>query len=189
MLRDMDDEPPPPTRRRGPRRATRDALEAAACDYVRRYDSSAETLRRVLMRRVERSARHHGTDREQGAAMAEAIVRRLVAHGLVDDRRYAEVRARSLNARGASVRAIEGRLAAKGVAPEVIETALAMLGTGDADRSAAARYARRRRLGPFRPHLARMEWRERDLAALARAGFDDEVALAVIDAEDPAELV
>jgi hypothetical protein len=34
-----------------------------------------------------------------------------------------------------------------------------------------------------------MEWRERDLAALARAGFDDEVALAVIDAEDPAELV
>ena len=43
--------------------------------------------------------------------------------------------------------------------------------------------ARRRRLGPWRSGPERAARRDRDLAALARAGFDLQTARAVIDAE------
>ena len=61
-------------RRRMPLKATSNRLERVALHYLERYSSSSENLRRVLMRRVERSARAHGTDREEGAAAIDAIV-------------------------------------------------------------------------------------------------------------------
>jgi regulatory protein len=60
-------------------------------------------------------------------------------------------------------------------------------GAGDAELRAALRYARRRRLGPFRLE-GRAERRDRDLAALGRQGFDYETARRVIDCQDPAAL-
>ncbi len=115
--------------------------------------------------------------------MVAEIVRQLRHAGLLDDRRYASARAESLNRRGVSGRGIRARLAAKGVAPEVIEQALAGLAT-DAELAAALRLARRRRLGPYRRPAERAGCRQRDLAALSRAGFDDDTAGAAIDAED-----
>lgn len=44
--------------------------------------------------------------------------------------------------------------------------------------------ARRRRLGPFR-RTGREEHREKDMAALGRAGFGYQIARKVVDAEDP----
>ena len=46
----------------------------------------------------------------------------------------------------------------------------------------------RRRLGPFRAAPERQERRERDLAALARAGFGYDVARRVIGAETPGDV-
>jgi len=43
--------------------------------------------------------------------------------------------------------------------------------------------ARRRRLGPYRMPEVRAERRDKDLAALARAGFDYDTARRVIEAE------
>ena len=48
---------------------------------------------------------------------------------------------------------------------------------------AAVALARRRRLGPFRKK-ERKEHRNRDLAAMARGGFDFDLARKVIDAEE-----
>ena len=61
-------------RRRVPRKMTPKRLQRVALHYLERYSSSSENLRRVLMRRVERSAWAHGTDREEGAAAIDAIV-------------------------------------------------------------------------------------------------------------------
>lgn len=176
-------------RRRGPKRATKKHLENAALHYLERFASSAAHLRRVLMRRVERSARVHGTDRAEGAALVADIVARFERSGLLDDRVYAEGRAAALFRRGTAPRAIRATLRAKGVAGEAIEAALGALGAGaDAELAAATALARRRRLGPYRPAEARAGRRDRDLAALARAGFGYDVARRVIDAEDAAEL-
>jgi regulatory protein len=175
--------------RRGPKPATAKHLENAALYYLERFASSAANLKRVLMRRVERSARLHGTDRAEGAASVEAIVARFVRSGLVDDRVYAEGRVGALFRRGVAPRSIRAALGAKGIATETIEAALATLEVaGDPELIAAATLARRRRLGPYRAAEARAERREKDLAALARAGFGYDVARRVIDADDPTDL-
>jgi regulatory protein len=166
------------------------SLEAGAFGYLARYASSAEHLRRVLLRRVERSVRVHGTDRAQGAAMVDGLVTRLISAGLIDDEAYAEAKALSLHRLGHPPRAIRARLAAKGVARDAIERALARLAaeTAEVELAAACRYVRRRRLGPYRPARERDARRDKDLAALSRAGFGLALARRVLSARDADEI-
>lgn len=177
-------------RRRKSRKASAKSLENAALYYLKRFSSSEENLRRVMMRRVERSARAHGTDREEGAAWVDELVARLARAGLVDDRRYAEGRVHALHARGTSIRIITAKLREKGVPAEIIEESIQVLRDEqpDAELETAIRLARRRRIGPFRIKPPVEGQRKKDLAALARAGFDYGTAMKVADAETEDEL-
>ena len=176
--------------RKDPKPVTPELLEKAALYYIERYASTAENLRRVLMRRVERWAYKLGGDRASGTSWVEALVQRYVRSGLVDDKRYAEAAAESLRRRGASSRRIRQKLAQKGVDEDVAEAALAESGgAGDAaDLSAAVRLARKRRLGPFGDPKLRRDRRLKDMARLARAGFSYAIARKVVDAADAGEL-
>ncbi|MDJ0684002.1 MAG: RecX family transcriptional regulator [Alphaproteobacteria bacterium] len=189
-------------RRRTPKKATPERLERAALHYLERFASSSENLRRVLMRRVARSAQFHaaeaGPDEDRaGAASVDEIIQRFLRAGLLDDRAYAEARAASLHRRGASLRAIRMKLAQKGVDAETAEAALETLRRtlaedadpgADPDFQAALNYARRRRLGPFRSK-DRADHRDRDLAALGRQGFSYDIARQIIEAENATSLL
>src|SRR5690606_11391201 len=112
------------------------------------------------------------------AAMIDDVVARSVSIGLVDDARYAETKAAALRRRGASRLQIKAKLLARGID---IETSDRIVGGSDTDEARAARrYAERRRLGPWRRD-DRAERRDRDLAAMARAGFAFDLARRVID--------
>lgn len=173
-------------RRRGPKKATPRQLENVALWYLQRFAASTESLRRVLVRRVEKSVRAHGTDRTEGIAAIEDIIARFVRTGLLDDRTYAAARASSLHRCGVSAHGIRARLRAKGVGHDDIEGALGGLRdeAAEPDFAAAVAYARRRRIGPYRTRGNRVALRERDLAALARQGFDYDTARRVVDASD-----
>jgi regulatory protein len=175
--------------RRKPRKATAQSLRNAALFYLQRYATSAENLRRVLKRRVERAALEYGSDVQEGAGFVNEIIIRYRETGLLDDLVYAKAQTQSLRRRGNSLRMIFARLQAKGVAREDIELALTELDLSvtDADLSAAIIIARRRRFGPWRLS-DRADRRMRDLAALARRGFSYAVSKQVIDAESAAHL-
>ena len=175
---------------RAPKPITEAGLHAAALRYLERFAASAEMVRRVLARRVERAVRAGLTERADGTRLIGRVVGRLVAVGVVDDAGFAEAKTRSLNRRGASTRAIRARLAAQGLGAEQVGAALAALQAdgGDPELAAAVALARRRRLGPFRAG-DRAAHRLRDLGVLARAGFGGEVARRVIDAAPDEEIV
>ena len=178
-------------RRRQPLKATAESLERAAQRYLERYDTASGHLRRLLLAKVALSARVHGTDPQEGTATVERLVQRFLAAGVLDDARYARQRVESLRTRGTSQAMIRARLAAKGLSKADIEAALAEEPEAlpeQGDFPAAVTYAKRRRLGPFRLE-GRQERRERDLAALARQGFDYETARRVIDCGDAEELL
>ncbi|MGF1631758.1 MAG: regulatory protein RecX [Kiloniellaceae bacterium] len=179
----------PAGRRRQPLKATPEGLERSALYYLERYDSSSGHLRRLLRRKIQLSARVHGTDPEEGRAAVERLIARLTGLGLLDDARYARERARSLLARGTSSAMIRARLRAKSLPADLVEAALAEAAGDDAahELRAALRYAQRRRLGPYRLQ-DRDERREKDLAALGRQGFEYETARRIVDAADPASL-
>ncbi|MBN42621.1 MAG: regulator [Alphaproteobacteria bacterium] len=164
---------------------TQERLRKAALAHIDRYATSSDNLRDVLMRRIHRSVRLHGTDPDRASGWADEIVADLVARNLVNDRQYAENRALSLYRRGTSRRKIEMYLRTKGVGPADITEALVALEETDPDSefTAACRHAQRRRLGPWRREN-RLARRDNDLAAMARAGFSYGIASQVINADD-----
>ncbi|MFN7144965.1 MAG: RecX family transcriptional regulator [Myxococcota bacterium] len=180
-----------PPSRRPPPLVTPASLDAAARDYLTRWFTTRAHLRRLLLRRVDRSIAAHGGDR---AALADAIDRvldRLAAAGALDDGAYARDKTRSLLRRGVSEAGVRQRLSARGLGEARVREALdAVRETGvDPAVGAACAYVRRRRLGPYRydPDV-RKEHRDKDLAALGRAGFSYAVARAVLDLESPADV-
>ena len=159
-------------------------LERWALHYLGRYASSAENLRRVLMRRVRR---HFPDSVPPVSPLIDALVTRYCESGLLDDTKYAAGRAHSLHRRGASLKAIRAQLAAKGIVSSHIAGAVSELHSeaADPDLAAACAFARRRRLGPYRRAAAD---HARELGAFARAGFNRRVAEAVLACGDPAAL-
>jgi regulatory protein len=159
-------------------------LQRAALAYLERYASSAENLRRVLRRKVENRCRLREEEPEPFLPLIDEVVETCLRTGLLDDARYAEARVATLRRRGGSARAIQAKLAAKGVSRDAVQAALdGEDGNRQEDEEAAARaFARRRKLGPYRPG-AREPYREKDLAALARAGFSFDLVRRVIDGE------
>jgi regulatory protein len=164
-------------------------IERWALAYLGRFASSAENLRRVLLRRVRKRL----PDDREAAAAATATIDALIARyrnsGLVDDAAYAASRARARLRRGQSLRTIRAGLAAKGVGAEDSAAAIAALRDdgGDPDLAAACAFARRRRFGPFRREPGDDLARDKALAAFARAGFARSAAEAVLDCADPGE--
>ncbi len=164
-------------------------LQNAAAFYLERYASSAEGLRRVLRRRVRKAEMLDAPVMDNVEQAIEAIVQKFVTAGLLDDKAFAQTKARSLHRRGASNRLTRQRLQAAGIDQDTVDSAMISLddelGSNPQSRElkAAAAFARRRRIGPYRTK-DREPNRLRDLAALARAGFVYDLARKVIDATD-----
>ena len=165
-------------------------LQNAATFYLERYPSTAEGLRRVLNRRVTR-ARMLDAPVMDGVEQAIAsIVRKFVDAGMIDDKAFAQTKARALHRRGSSSRLTRQKLKHAGIDAETLDKAMAGLDeelhvdSGRRELTAAIALARRRKLGPFRAEKDRKDRRTRDLAAMARGGFDYQLARKVIDAAD-----
>jgi regulatory protein len=169
-------------------------LQNAAAFYLERYPSTAEGLRRVLQRRVRRAKMAEAPVMENVQQAIDALVAKFVASGVIDDKAFAQTKARALHRRGASSKLTRRRLQLAGIDADTLDQALAGLDeelhTDPKEREwkAATALARRRRLGPYRAEQGRKEARSRDLAAMARAGFDYELAKKVIDAPNAESL-
>lgn len=169
------------TRRRpvaGPRPVTPAYLERAALHYLERFASTADNLRRVLARKARRRLAEGGSLDPGIEADIVEVVARIVRSGLVDDRSFAEMKAGALMRRGTSTRDIRMRLRLKGVPDDAVAVVLAAHEPDDL--ALARRFAERKRLGRHRPRPD-PALRDRDLAALCRAGFPYRIAAAVLD--------
>lgn len=168
-------------------------LQNAAAFYLERYPSTAEGLRRVLNRRVAKAKMLEAPVMENVRQAIEVVVAKFVDAGVIDDKAFAQTKARSLHRRGTSGRLTRQKLKMAGVDGDTLDKAMAgldlELDTNPAEREwkAAVALARRRRLGPFR-QKDRKDHRTKDLAAMARGGFDYQLARKVIDAADPDSL-
>lgn len=179
-----------------------ESVRAAALWQLSRSALSVARLRRALLRRAAAAdlSDSDGDDSDdnsaaapeivmtQYAALVEQTLRRLCDQGLLDDRAYAVMKAASLSRRGYGGWAIRTRLRAHGLDEAAIDDALERTrvdaGADDShslDLVAALVWARKRRLGPFRPEAMRAERRARDAAALLRRGFGSAIAWAVLD--------
>ncbi len=160
--------------RRNPRPLDAPRLEELALAYVARFATSAAKLDGYLRRKL----RERGWDGEGAAPVAE-IVARFVAAGYIDDAVFARARTGSLLRRGYGVRRIGQALDAAGIAEDVRAEVRAAPAE---QRRAALALARKRRIGPFGPDGADRAVREKQLAAMLRAGHPLDSARELVNA-------
>lgn len=168
-----------PRRPRPPLDAER--LNELMLAYVARFATSRSKLKAYLTRKV----------RERGwAGLGEPPTDDLVAKaarvGFVDDAAYALGKARSLTQRGYGSRRVRQALLAAGIGEE--DSASAHDHAEESAVQAALRFARRRRLGPYAAHLADPHLREKQLAAMLRAGHGLRLSKAILKLGPGAEI-
>lgn len=166
---------------------SRAALEAAALRYLDRFDCSVARLRKVLSERIGKAARAGVADAAGAPAIVEELLERYQSSGLVDDQRFAKNFAERQRDRGASRRMIEQKLRQRGIAAEVVQALLPRDESAESEIAAAHAFAKRRRLGPHRKPELRAAYRQKDLMALARAGFNYDTAARVVGNSSPAD--
>lgn len=160
--------------RRAPKPLDSARLEELALAYVARFATSRAKLEGYLARKL----RERGWAGE-GEPPVAALAARFVAAGYVDDSAFARAKSGSLLRRGYGQRRIGEALGAAGIGEDI--RAEVRAGEG-ARRQAALVMARKRRLGPFGPPPADRAAREKQIAALLRAGHSLDSARELVNA-------
>jgi regulatory protein len=162
-------------------------LYARALHYLERYAASAAGVRGVLRRGLLRDARRGEVIPEQASQWIDDVIACLIREKYLDDVQFSDMRVRSLRRSGASALRVRQKMAVKGVAAPLVETALAGEGVVS-ERAAAVIFARKRRLGPYTSRGDRAELRDKQLQALARAGFALDICRWIVDADADTKL-
>lgn len=175
-----------------PRKPAHVRMMNKAVDYLGRYASSRHKLAQILQRFASRKLTDYDTD--DIAAAIEQTIDQCCQLGYLDDRQFAVTVARSQRRLGRSQAVIRQRLRQHALGDDIIAHALAEADENSAngDLQAAIRFAQRRRLGPFaqrhsahHQRLDTQQWKQRDLGAMARAGFSMATSRQILDHDDP----
>ena len=138
-------------------------LRNAAMHYLSGRAASTSMLRQTLTRRAKRRLDVRTLD-EPTAALIDKAIADLVALGMIDDTRFAENRAASLQRKGLSIKRIGLGLKLKGIDTRTAARAMAP----DLDDLAQARlFAERKKLGPWRGGGPDETKRQKELQALS----------------------
>ena len=156
------------------------SLQDFALRYVARYATTRAKLERYLVRKL----RECGWDGE-GEPDPAALAGKFAERGWLDDEAYARMRSRDLMARGYGPRRVGEALREAGVGESIREGQQA--GALERARSAVL-LARKKRLGPFSTRERDAPLREKQIAAMLRAGHAFADARRVVDAASEEEL-
>ena len=165
-------------------------LEKAAYYYLKRYSSSSENLKRILLKRVFKAQKVQQVDLDVTNNWIEEIIGTLKTKGIIDDREFADRKVAIFNSQGNSKLIIRKKLQNKGVEKTLIDESIENLEKKivDPDLTAAIRFLERRKMGPYRHPNNRREYRDKDLRSMARAGFAYSVAKQLLEAESIKDL-
>ncbi|MCI5634218.1 MAG: recombination regulator RecX [Alphaproteobacteria bacterium] len=172
-----------PKRKRPAKKITPQRLKNIGLYYLKRFESSVENLRSVLQKRVNQYAKENPDFNKQEAYQwVEDVLTEFEKLHYLDDKRFTEIKVRSYLAAGKPARYIQNKLREKGIANAQIEDMLDDFGYNPQEM--ALKLAKRKKIGPFRPdEESRKINRQKDMAALIRAGFDYDVVAEIMGAD------
>ena len=154
------------------------ALERLALRYVERFATTRGRLTEYLTRKV----RERGWAGEGGTIPADPaeLAQRMADLGYIDDRAFAEQRAAAMQRRGLGARRVADAFREAGIEEgDAVSVAPAI-----ADRAieSALAFARRKRIGPYGHGAGDRKSREKQLAAMLRAGHRFELSRKIVAA-------
>jgi len=165
------------------RKITKQRLKNIGLYYLKRFESSVQNLRQVLMRRVNDYARQNPEfDRTEAAGWIEELLAEFQNYHYLDDDRYAGLKIRDYLNAGKPERYIKNKLRQKGIDEKQIDALLTEQSYDPKEMALA--FAKKKKIGPFRLNEDdRRENRQKDLGTMVRAGFDYDVVCDVLQTD------
>lgn len=167
---------------RPPKKITQSYLTNSGLGYLQRFSASSGHFKIIMRRKIQKSCAFHIDQNEQDCLdILDTVTQKFQDMGYINDDAYAGALVYSYAMKGLSFRRIEQKMRMKSLSSDTVKQAITHYkdqqnNTGiDFEKIAALRMTKRKRLGHFR-RPEKEENKNKELAALARAGFSFETA-------------
>lgn len=164
-----------------PKKISERYLYNSGLAYLQRFPASSMHFRTVMMRKINKSCRHHLEQNiEECIKMLDTLILQFQDLGLLDDTAYLRGMIISLRKRGLSAAQVYNKLQQKGYQRDTIESELKKHDIEEYDSEyngdsyAALTFIRKKKLGVFDTLKKRDP--EKSLAMMARAGYNYDIA-------------
>ena len=169
------------TKKTAPKEPTKVRLRNIALYYLERFETSEENLKTVLRRRIDKFVlANKEYNPEQAYIWVDEIVEECANKNFVNDERFAEFKINAYLRAGKPKRYIEQKLKQKGIDEKTINIFFENNEYSEFD--IALTFAKKKKIGPYRESdEKRIEYKQKDLGTLVRAGFSFDIAKDVLD--------
>lgn len=164
-------------------------IKNAGLKYLGRFSASEQHFRYTMLQKIRNAESRESEDPLVHQQWIEAAVKLAKEYGFLDDQKYANALASSLKRRGLAKSAARQKLRQKKLSTPHINEALTQSYMQndemkvDPNLFAAARAAKKKRLGPWGPKNIDYPTLQKQLAKLARRGFSYGIAKQVLQAD------
>jgi len=165
-------------------------MKNSAISYLARYEVSEFQFKNTMIRKL--SNFDNQLHEELKIEIVDQIQKEMIASGFIDDKRYAEMKSRSIRRQGGSERLIFSKLKHNGINDNIIKNAIEIVdeGNNNAEMIAAINFIRKKNIGVFykKPfpeeeldqYLLKQKW----IGSLSRRGFNLSIINKVLNITD-----
>ena len=164
---------------------TVEEMRTFSLNYIEKYAPSKQQLRTYLLKKYLK-AKIANTNKKNITDLIDVVLLDLEKSKFVNDKFYSKSKADSLIRRGSSINKIRNYLISKGISDKYVVDTINEIKEKNEDQDffSAIKFCKKKRIGPARNEDNRPLFYKKDIAVLARAGFDFEVSRKVMDLEN-----
>lgn len=150
--------------------------------YLERFEASSQKTKKMLERRIQKEALKGNIIPDNINQLIDEVIKKMVDLGYINDERFIQNQIRRLSNSGKSKSFILNKLKQDGLSPSLISNYLNIFDeeTSSSDLTRANNWLKKHKKGQFRSKDASLFY-QKDLAALARAGFSYEIAKTALE--------
>ena len=161
---------------------TVDEMRNFALAYVEKYAPSKQQLRTYLLKKYLKLSVPN-VKKQDVTNLIDIVLSDLEKNKFINDQFYSESKAKSMIQRGNSINKIRNYLIGKGINETFIKDTVDKIKEDNSDQDffSAIKLCKKKRIGPARAEDNRPLFYKKDIAVLARSGFDFETSKKVMD--------
>ncbi len=150
--------------------------------YIEKYAPSKQQLRTYLLKKYLRS-RNVNINKKNITDLIEIVIDDLENNSFINDKYYSKSKAKNLIRKGNSINKIRKYLLSKGIRDSFVQDTIEEIRENNVDQDffSAIKICKKKRIGPSREEGNRPLFYKKDIAILARSGFDFETSKKVMD--------
>ncbi len=161
---------------------TVDEMRNFSLVYIEKYAPSKQQLKTYLLKKYLKT-KIPNVNKKNINDLIDVVLEDLEKSKFVNDKFYSKSKAQSLIRRGSSINKIRNYLLSKGVNNKYITDTIDEIKDKNEDQDffSAIKICKKKRIGPARVEANRPLFYKKDIAVLARAGFDFDISRKVME--------